>query len=155
MFNHVKFDQLAEIQVQAPTFLEAFKRLKEAQEFFQRPTSRKFRTLTIEQPDEYTIDVSYEHTSIRFQLLFVFESHRVAARVVCLHRYEVFEKVHWDILGDFTFNTVGQTSLPPTDRGEIRTIIDDADEIILAYLVRAVESGPRKLMFNAQGAQGV
>jgi hypothetical protein len=84
----------------------------------------------------------YLGTTVRFQLFFTYEKDNPIGRVVCLHKYLIFEKVHFNFLGEFTFDSLGQTNLPPEANGELRTLVRNADEIIITFLDKAIEFGP-------------
>lgn len=142
MFQKATFDRLAALEAYHENILREFSELLNTVTLIRSESSSKLRTLQVEKVDAYTIDAMYMGTTVRFQLNITYQNNTAAGRVTCLHKYVTFEKVRFDVIGRFSFGPSGDTDLPPNSRGQIRTLANCADEIVMSFLDKAIESGP-------------
>ncbi|SDM76905.1 hypothetical protein SAMN05216517_10698 [Janthinobacterium sp. OK676] len=106
--------------------------------------NHKFHSLHVEQVDDYIIDTSYLGKTVRFQLFLTYKEDKPIGRVVGLLKYLIFEKVHFEFLGEFTFDSLGHTNLPPEKSNAPRTVARNADEIVIDFLDKAIALTPKE-----------
>jgi hypothetical protein len=146
MLPEANFNRLANLEQYAPGILKEFARLVDAPALLHGFYPTKLQTLQIKQVDAHNIDAFYFGINVRFQLVMSYgHASRARGRVLCLYKYSVADKTHFDLLGEFTFSSTGDTDLPPVSDGSTRTMGGSADEIVLHYLDKAIESGPNAL----------
>jgi hypothetical protein len=143
MIDEATYNRAAKLEIYSPTMLKEFSYLLRAREVVQQFSASKFRTLEVKQIDDYTIDACYLNTTVRFQLLLGYKDGNANGRVVCLNKYLVCDKPHYDILGEFNFDQSGRTDLGADERGNIRIMDGHADEIVVGWLNKAIEQGPQ------------
>lgn len=141
MFEKNKVRRLSMLENYAPRIRSEFAELLNAKALIDRFSATKLRSLQVEAIDDHTIDVLYLGTTIRFQLFITYDDEAIG-RVICFHKYQLFEKVRFHFLGEFAFDPSGKTDLPLEDDGTHRTLSKNSDEIIIEFLDQAVEGGP-------------
>jgi len=145
MFELANVKRLGLLERHAPAMLEKFSALLRAQEFIQGHYPARFEALKVAKLDDYNYEATYLNTTVRFQLMFSYNEHsRPLARVMCLHKYTVADKVHYESLGTFAFDSDGLTDLEENPEYGPRYMERCADEIVVAYLDLAVARYPKK-----------
>jgi hypothetical protein len=145
MIDTPTYKRIGSLERHLPAMLAEFSHLVRAKEVARQWSASLFDTLEVKQVDPYTIDATYVNTTVRFQLYLGYKDNRASGRVVCLHMYLVGTKQHCDVLGEFSFDQSGRTDMGADDRGNIRLMDGHADEIIAAWLNKAMEHGPQAL----------
>ncbi|MFC5480565.1 hypothetical protein [Massilia suwonensis] len=147
MFEESNYLRLAALDRQAAALRNHFAALLKVKDFIAQfyPTGT-LTTMEITKVDDYNVEATYMNTTVRFQLLITYNKHdRATGRVVCLNKNATFEKVQYDYLGEFSVDTNGYTNLPEHPQRGARTISQNGDEIVIAYLDKAVKQGPKWL----------
>lgn len=145
MIDTPTYTRIGSLEQHLPSMLTEFSHLVRAKEVARQWSSRLFDTLEVKQVDPYTIDATYVNTTVRFQLYLGYTENRVSGRVVCSHLYLAGTKQHSDVLGEFSFDQSGRTDMGADERGNIRIMDGHADEIIAAWLKKAIEQRPQAL----------
>jgi hypothetical protein len=145
MIDTPTYKRLGSLEQHSPAMLTEFSHLTRAKEVARQWSARLFDTLEVAQVNPYTIDATYLNTTVRFQLYLGYKDNDVSGRVVCLHLYSMGAKQHCDVLGEFNFDRSGRTSMGSDERGNIRIMDGHADEIIAAWLNKAMDQGPGAL----------
>jgi hypothetical protein len=143
MYNESNFTRAAQLERSAKMLQEEFQKLTKAKSLLDRDSNGSLSTLQLQQDDPYIIDASLLNVTVRFQLLVTYKSGRPSGRVACLNKYSVFGKEYFDVLDSFNMDVYGQTDLSASTNGEIRYIEANADEIVLEFLDKAFEQGPK------------
>lgn len=146
MFAQSEARRLANLDQYSESILKNFTGLLSSVALIEKYFQNKFSSLLVEQVDNYTIDTSYLGKTIRFQLFLTYQEDKPIGRVVCLLKYLVFEKVHFGVLGEFTFDSFGQTNFPPNKDNTPRTVAGSADEIVIVFLDKAIAFAPNEFV---------
>jgi hypothetical protein len=143
MYSESNYKRVMALELQAGMLHEEFAALMRAKQLLERYATNRFQTLEVKQFDAYTIDATYLNVTVRFQLLLNYKDGKANGRVVCLHKYRVFEKDYFDVLGEFNIDLNGCTDLSPSTDENMRRTAGNADEIVLEFLDKAIEQGPQ------------
>ena len=146
MFAQSEARRLANLDQHSESILKNFTGLLSSVALMERFFQNKFSSLLVEQVDNYTIETSHLGKTIRFQLFLTYQEDKPIGRVVCLLKYLVFEKVHFGVLGEFTFDSLGQTNFPPNVDNTPRTVAGNADEIVIIFLDKAIAFTPKEFV---------
>lgn len=145
MIAEEDFNRLDGMASTTSNVVKDFERLLNARHTLNRFGLDHFPSLEMTKLDGNVIEARYAHTTVRFQLFFRINGDGLEGRVVCFHKYTLFDKVEYDFLGEFSVDQRGYTDLPRTTDNEPRRIDTFAGLIVLKYLKQAIESEPSKL----------
>lgn len=145
MFGEEAYTRLASLERDVPALLTEFAYLLKAKDFIAQFNRNYFRSLEIDSVDQYNIEAKFLNTTVHFQLTFTFNSrNRGVGRVLCLNKYQLLNKTYFHKIGEFSFDASGNPyDLGETQNGSVRTIGNSADEIVIGFLVKAFETGPK------------
>lgn len=111
MFETANYNRLVALEEDAQALKNEFAHLRNVKEFFSQRSQPRMLSLNVESIDDYTIDVSYVNTTVRFKLLLTYSKGRSHGRVVCMRKCSVFGDTQYDKVGEFGFTRHGETNL--------------------------------------------
>jgi hypothetical protein len=145
MFSATHYKRAMLLEKGAVTLQRQFDGLTNAKTRLDPLGDGDFNSLEVTQVAPNIIDASYLNVTVRFRMLLTYKDDKPYGRVVCLHKYNLFGKDDYDVLGEFGFDRSGNTDLSPSTDGMIRTLSGNADEIVVEFLDKAIEQGPQAL----------
>jgi hypothetical protein len=145
MFELANYNRLVALEQDEPQLKKEFAYLLEAKVFISQRKPQRLSSLQVERIDDYTIDVSYVNTTVRFHLLLAYSNGRSCGHVVCLRKCSLFWDAKYDNVGEFGFTLHGVTDLPINQEGETLHMSTHPDIIVMTFLDQAVAEGPAKL----------